>query len=449
MLQLDKIVDQKSGLISNEVFSDELYQLELERVFGRCWLLLGHDSMLPGKNDYFTHYMGEDSVIVTRDSNDKIRAFLNKCPHRGNTVCLYDRGNAASFTCAYHGWTFTDGELTGVPHARSSYREDFDMTKWGLKEVPRVENYGGLIFGCWDSEMMPLEEFLNDGKWYLDNFLLQEDMGGLEVLPGPQRYVMPTNWKLLAENFAGDDYHFISTHASVGQALSATQDQRIAVSPGSIKEKTHDFSVVTGYRSGVPHGFLEVKSGDGPYNQDLRAVEMMDAESMEWLMERQRRLQERMKKFQAMPQSFHAGNIFPNFALIGVGTALYGKGLIMHHPRGPHKTEVWMWCAVEKSAPEAVKKRQNFVLMQRQAAAGMVAPDDHEIFERISETLHAPEGRKLPFHYAMAMGHDDDDPRPEEWAEFEKWPGHVIPQYSEITQREFYRYWCELMNGNQ
>jgi hypothetical protein len=145
------------------------------------------------------------------------------------------------------------------------------------------------------------------------------------------------------------------------------------------------------------------------------------------------------------PYSFHVANIFPNFALIGVGSAFYGKGLILHHPREANKTEVWVWCAVEKNAPAAVKRRQRFVLAQRQAAAGLVAPDDHENFERISETIDSGIGRHVPFHYEMAAGHDKDDPRPDASNGATEWPGLLGPRISEINQRDFYRYWNELM----
>ena len=142
-------------------------------------------------------------------------------------------------------------------------------------------------------------------------------------------------------------------------------------------------------------------------------------------------------------------NVFPNLALIGVGSAFYAKGLILHHPRAATKTEVWMWCALEKGAPESVKKHQRFVLMQRQAAAGMVAPDDHENFERIAETVGSTIGRHIPYHYAMALGRDDDEPRPSEYLGKSEWPGKVLPQMTEVIQRDFYRYWQQMVGGNR
>ncbi len=61
-------------------------------------------------------------MLVVRDSHGKVNAFLNVCRHRGNRLCRADSGNAASFTCAYHGWTYrNDGALTGVPHLKDFY----------------------------------------------------------------------------------------------------------------------------------------------------------------------------------------------------------------------------------------------------------------------------------------------------------------------------------------
>ena len=445
-------IDRKQGTISPAVFSEELYERELERVFGRSWLLVGHDSLIPNNGDYFASFMGEDPVIVQRDTTGKIRVYLNKCRHRGNAVCVHDRGNAKAFTCSYHGWSYADGALTAVPMSREAYLDELEMKKLGLIEPPKVRVYGGLIFACWDPDAVSLGDYLGDAKWWLDNFLLREELGGLEVVPGPQRYIMPINWKLLAENFAGDDYHFAATHTSVLRALAKSQDQRVAVAPGAaprVVGKSYDFSVLANAGRGVPHGFLEVKTGPGSLSQDMAQAERLGPEAVEWVSRRERLLDETLKKYPVRPYSFHAGNIFPNFALIGAGSAFYGKGLILHHPRGASKTEVWMWCALEKGAPEAVKKHQRFVLMQRQAAAGMVAPDDHENFERISDALGTGIGRHVPLHYAMALGHDADDPRPPEYKGKADWPGKVLPLMSEAIQRDFYRHWEQLMDGDR
>ncbi len=439
-MNLQTLIDRPSAQISNDVFLPSHYEREIERVFGKCWLFLGHDTLIPKPHDYFTAFMGEDSVIVQRDAKSKIRVYLNKCRHRGNQLCLFDRGNTSAFTCSYHGWTYADGALTGMPFKREAYRGELDLAAHGLIEVPKVAVYGGLIFGCWDAEAVSLEDYLGDACWYLENFLIRE---GLELVPGPQRYTMPTNWKLLAENFAGDDYHFVHTHSSVIQLLSRGQDKRLQHVP----EEVISFSVAANHGKGAPHGFLELRIGEESHQMDLSHAVTLGPDCVEWVKERYRLQQERLKEFATKPYSFHAGNIFPNFALIGVGTTTYAKGLILHHPRGAYSTEVWVWAAVEKTAPPAIKERQKFVLMQRQAAAGLVAPDDHENFLRITDNLRSHEARKQPFHYDMALGHDAEDPRSPEVRAGKPWPGKILPKYSEASQRDFYRYWLKLMEA--
>jgi len=449
MQPAENLIDRKRGLIADRVYSPELYDRELERVFGRCWLFLGHDSMIPNKHDYFTHFMGETNVIVQRDGARRIRAYLNKCRHRGNLVCPYDRGNARSFSCAYHGWVYSDGRLTGVPYSREAYAGDINMDEWGLVEVPCLASFGGLIFGSWDADAMSLDDYLGDAKWYLEKFLLRENLGGLEVIPGPHRYILPANWKIVSENLAGDHYHFTTTHGGFLEALHDSEDKRIALTGPSTAGQFHGFSVSLNHHRGVPHGIFQLRYGPGPLETDLAAAEELGRDAVDWVRERHGLLHETLQDVKLKPYSFQGGNIFPNFGLTGVGSALYGKALFLHHPRSANRTEVWMWCAVEKNAPASVKERARFVLMQRFAATGMVVADDNAIFERIGENLNTPPLRPWPMHYAMGLGHEAPDPRPAELAgEPQQWPGLLTRTYQEAAQRDFYRYWSDLMGMN-
>jgi phenylpropionate dioxygenase-like ring-hydroxylating dioxygenase large terminal subunit len=215
MLDVRSLVDIKKGLVSRELFvNSELYEQELEKIFAKSWCFLVHESQIPNPSDFVAAYIGEDPVLVVRDSRGKINAFLNTCRHRGMRVCRADAGNAAAFTCTYHGWTYgNDGKLVGVLGYKEYYYEELDMEQWGLVPVAQVDSYKGMIFGCFDPYAPSLPEYLGDMIWYLD-FLFDRCEGGAEVIGGVFKWVMPCNWKFAADNFVGDSYHFPITHIS-------------------------------------------------------------------------------------------------------------------------------------------------------------------------------------------------------------------------------------------
>ena len=98
-MNMKQLVDADKGLISRRIFIEQgIYEEEQERIFARCWLFLCHDSQIPEPGDFCTTYMGEDPVLVVRDSAGTVGAFLNVCRHRGNRLCRAEIGNAATFT---------------------------------------------------------------------------------------------------------------------------------------------------------------------------------------------------------------------------------------------------------------------------------------------------------------------------------------------------------------
>ncbi len=212
------LVDLATGQISREIFvNEEIYREELERVFARAWLFVGHESQIPNPGDFFVSGMGEESVILCRDRAGQIHVFLNSCRHRGMKVCRYDEGNTPVFTCPYHGWSYgTDGRLVGVPYFREAYHSTLDRSQWGLVEVAQLCNYKGGIWANWDPAAPSFTEYLGDFTHYLDQTFDGWDGsdGGAEILGGIQKWRVPCNWKFPAENFSGDSYHNIS-HRSV------------------------------------------------------------------------------------------------------------------------------------------------------------------------------------------------------------------------------------------
>src|SRR4030088_1627881 len=144
-MNMKQLVDADKGVISRRIFIEpEIYEEEQERIFARCWLFLCHESQIPEPGDFLTTYMGEDPVLVVRDSAGRARAFLNVCRHRGNRLCRADSGNGPTFTCAYHGWTYrNDGRLVGVPYLKEFYRNELDRESWSLVPVAQLESHKG------------------------------------------------------------------------------------------------------------------------------------------------------------------------------------------------------------------------------------------------------------------------------------------------------------------
>src|SRR5829696_3456475 len=95
----------------------DVYADELERIFTRGWVFVGHESEVPEPGDWVTRRLGREPVIMVRDRSRRVNVLANRCAHRGTTLCWEPCGKASSFQCTYHAWTFgLDGQLKGVPY---------------------------------------------------------------------------------------------------------------------------------------------------------------------------------------------------------------------------------------------------------------------------------------------------------------------------------------------
>jgi fatty-acyl-CoA synthase len=157
---------------------------------------------------------------MTRDEQGKVNLLLNRCSHRGNQVCSYDKGNARSFTCPFHSWTFAnDGRLVG--YAFPDGYDGQDKSKLSLGRVTRVQSYRGFVFGSFAAEGPTLEEHLGGAAETIDRLVRSSPEGEVEVTAGFLKHRVKANWKFILENEC-DGYHPAFVHSSIfGVADSA------------------------------------------------------------------------------------------------------------------------------------------------------------------------------------------------------------------------------------
>jgi phenylpropionate dioxygenase-like ring-hydroxylating dioxygenase large terminal subunit len=203
-----------SFMVSREAFvSRDIFEREQRAVFDRCWVYLGHASEVKDPGDFRTRWVAGRPLIFCRDRGGQVRALINSCRHRGAVVCREREGNARTFYCMYHGWTYNaDGSLRGVPD-EASYPASFDKASKGLTPAPRLEAYKDFWFVNFDPGAVDLDTYLAGAKAYIDLVVDQSPSGRMEIISGVQEYDIKANWKLLVENSV-DDYHLLATHAT-------------------------------------------------------------------------------------------------------------------------------------------------------------------------------------------------------------------------------------------
>ncbi len=432
------IRDVRSGMIPAEIYSDpDLFEMEKERVFGRAWIFLAHESELPDPGDYVVRRIIDDSFIVIRDEDGIVRVLFNMCLHRGMQVCRSEFGNTSHFRCPYHAWTYKNtGELTGVPFHGEAYGGDAGLRREGvtLLPAPRVEIYDNLIFASLSDEGPTLAEYLGGFKFYLD-FYLKQSIAGAEVSP-PQRFRIKANWKIGAENFAGDTYHTPHTHASVVEI-----DLFSAPKARKRKEGALYFSDAGG---GTTY-----KLPTSDLRENLNSIgypdEMVDRMEESW--DPGHRLMVGAAGF--MPS---AATALPNLSFVHNWPIVNREGLIVPfismrqwQPVSATETEVLSWFVVDRGAPDWYKAASYKAYLMCFGSSGMFEQDDVENWSSITQMAKGRMARRLNLHSRMGLTRTGETVTPPvDWPG----PGRAYTGFGEFNQRELLNLWCDLLEEN-
>ena len=138
--------EKKTFLLDREVLvSDDILRTEMARIFGRCWIYVGHASELKKPGDFRSRKVAGRPVIFCRDQKGKIHCLFNTCRHRGAIVCTEREGNRRRFQCIYHGWTYGNDGRSWACRAATPMRSS-STSRIGLRRPARFEDYRGFWF---------------------------------------------------------------------------------------------------------------------------------------------------------------------------------------------------------------------------------------------------------------------------------------------------------------
>jgi salicylate 5-hydroxylase large subunit len=361
----------------------QLYQRELDRIFyGAHWCYVGLAVEIPNVGDYKLSWVGERSVILVRDrvaprdraTDHGIRVVENRCAHRGVRFCQQPQGNARSFVCPYHQWTYKlNGELAGLPFkdgvkdgdgVQGGMPADFDLQSHGLTRL-RVAVLHGLVFATFSAQAQPLEDYLGPQVMpWVDRIFRGRDL----TLLGYSRQRIPGNWKLMMENIK-DPYHpgLLHTWFVTFGLWRADQKSRMVMDAHGRHAVMVSRRNDGGENKSVTEGVTSFKA-----NMVLNDTRLLDVVPEPWW---------------KIPDPSHPGQeIMPTVTMITLFPSLIIQqqvnSLSTRHivPRGEGGFDfVWTHFGFSDDAPEMTQRRL------RQAnlfgPAGFVSADDGEVIE--------------------------------------------------------------------
>lgn len=209
---------------------DEFFKLDMEHIFYRQWLFAAHDCEIFESGDYITFDIGQQSIILVRDSDGSINAFHNSCKHRGSRICSKEKGSSARLVCPYHQWTYgLDGKLQFA----KDMGEDFNLEDYKLDSV-HCQSVAGCIFICMADDAPCFEQF----KQRITPYLAPHNL--LDAKVAHESHIIEEgNWKLVIENNR-ECYHCQGSHPELCRTYSDDPALTgVALSGGSSDIEAH------------------------------------------------------------------------------------------------------------------------------------------------------------------------------------------------------------------
>lgn len=408
--------------IAGTLYTDpRLFELEMDRIFHRTWVWVAHESEIAEPGDFRSSWVGRLPVIVTRDRKGGINVLLNRCRHRGASVCDAPRGNVNGFTCPYHAWSYAlDGKLRGIPYPEGyeGVTEKKDMPLHRL----RVGTYAGMIFASMNPDVEPLEDFLGGARLWIDRFMKQTAGYPVKV-QGEHKFTFNGNWKIQLENTT-DWYHFPIVHRSWMSSVDAETAEMLSIMT--------DQQAVT-HALGNGHSVAISVAEHVDFDED-DGSEKLQERFQHVVEELERDPQMSPEKIRRIVRSLHGVgfnlNLFPNVAM----SMSFFRVL---RPLAVDRTEIRHVALGLDGGPEIVNRERLRIHEHFQGPFGFGSPDDAEAWNRVQRGVSG--GADMPILVNRGLGREHPD-------ELDQPTSHAT---DETGMREAYAKWKRMMADDE
>lgn len=423
--------------VHRRVYTDpDIFEREMDLLFGTAWIYVGHDSQVRKPGDYFCTRIGRQPVVLVRHEDDSVRVLYNRCGHRGAMVVASESGHADEFRCCYHGWTYeTDGHLKSVP-VRQGYPEgtvDTADPSYGMQPVARVDSYRGFIFASLSPKGPSLTDYLGHMTSSFDDLVDRAPEGEIEVAGGIARHAYRGNWKLIFENVC-DGLHPTSVHLSSIEAAREQDDAAFSDGAGEI-------GVRQMRQNGAPLEFWDKQVGLwaypnghsylGDYHDDAKLVVAQNDPSFADYVAAMEATKGKERARQILGVTRWNTNIYPTISFMS-----QFRQLRVVQPVAVDRTEVLGFCFRLKGAPEKMFHDTIRFANITNATASPVLTDDLETYDRLRGGLESHGNDWVPM--SRGLGRDTPD-------------GHGGLQaengLSELHIRNMFAAWSDSMAG--
>ena len=373
----------RSDKVHRDVYTDpDIFDLEMERIWGRSWVYVGHESQVKEAGDYFATSIGKQQVILTRHKDKKVHVLFNRCSHKGAQLIGDTCGHAKQMRCPYHGYVFdTDGALIHIPREEGYEGSDYGKGKAGanMKEVPRVDSYRGLVFACLSEKGPDLKSWLGGAALSIDNMADRSPVGELEIAGGCFRYVHDSNWKMFVENLNDAMHPMVVHQSSAGTAKRIFEDMDLEkdevpfelemLGPFASDYEFFEDMGLTAWDHGhsVTGGEVSIHSAYSAIPGYAEALINAYGE-------------QRTKEILGVNR--HNTVVYPSFTLKGVITSIR-----VVKPIAVNKTVIESWVFKQVGAPEELFHRSITYCNLINSQANLVGPDDQEAYHRMQHGL--------------------------------------------------------------